>query len=84
MVVKRYIRRGECNRCGWCCLQEDPPCSYLERNNDGTYTCTVYDDEEKRYKRCGIYPSSPPINYIGCGYYFIDIWDDNKKVTTVV
>jgi len=80
MAIKlRYERKGECNRCGWCCLQEDPLCPYLKKENDGIYTCIVYDEKEK-YVRCGMYPSNPPIVHEECGYYFIDTWDDNKIV----
>jgi len=75
----RYIRKGKCKRCGWCCLREDPPYSYLKKEDD-TYTCTVFDDKDERDVRCGLYPGNPPIVYELCGYYFIDTWEDNKIV----
>lgn len=72
-VNRRYTRQGSCIRCGWCCLQEDPPCSYLKYDDEaGHYTCEVFNDPEVRHTRCDLYPDSPPIRYDGCGYYFYD------------
>ena len=69
----RYIRQGKCNRCGWCCEQED--CEHLERGEMAT--CKIYDE---RFERCWRYPEMPPIMHEGCGYYFLDTWEDNKVV----
>ena len=81
MAIKlRYKQGGECNRCGWCCLQEDPLCPYLKKEDDDTYTCTVFDDKDKRYVKCFIYPSGPPLQVDTCGYWFEDTWEDNKII----
>ena len=77
---KRYKREGQCNRCGWCCLQEDPPCPYLKQEEDGKYTCLVFEDPEKRYLRCSLHPCGPPILHEECGYYFLDTWENNKVI----
>jgi len=79
----RYKLGGSCNQCGWCCLQEDPPCPHLVDNEDGTYDCAVYDDED-RPVFCGMYPNGPPIQHKECGYYFIDTLDENKVITNIV
>ena len=71
--VKRYIRKGKCNRCGWCCLQED--CEHLEIGEIAT--CKIYGE---RFERCSLYPEMPPIIHEGCGYCFLDTWEDNKIV----
>ena len=75
----RYVRKGECLRCGWCCLNEDPPCLHLEQLPDGKYNCKIHKSKE-RPLRCKLYPSNPPITHLECGYYFIDKWDNNKIV----
>lgn len=77
--IPRYERRGKCNRCGWCCLQEDPPCPYLKKEIDGRYTCTIFNEKE-RHVRCILYPDGPPIIHKDCGYWFIDTWENNKIV----
>ena len=74
----RYIRKGKCNRCGWCCLQEEPPCPHLIKEGE-KYRCSIYNDKNKPM-RCNLYPGNPPILHEPCGYYFIDIWEDNKIV----
>lgn len=79
----RYIRKGKCNRCGWCCLNEDPPCPYLKKEGD-KYTCTIFNEPKKRFVRCKMYPDAPPILHKECGYWFIDTWEDNKIVTRKV
>lgn len=81
---KRYKRQGECNRCGWCCLQEDPPCPYLKKEEDEKYSCTVFNDPSKRYARCYLYPDGPPIIHEGCSYYFIDTLDNDKIIKRIV
>lgn len=70
----RYERRGQCNRCGWCCLQEDPPCDHLERMKDGRYRCMIYGEKE-RPLRCRLFPEMPPILNDKCGYAFWDRWE---------
>ncbi len=72
----RYTRKGKCNQCGWCCLQED--CEHLEIKN-GLAICLIHDDSG-RPDKCKLWPEMPPIPHEGCGYYFIDLWENNKKV----
>ena len=72
----RYIRKGECKHCGWCCMHED--CPYLEWK-DGKSHCTVHGtDLQPPY--CKSFPDMPPIKNEKCGYYFIDKWDNNKRL----
>lgn len=41
---KKYIRIGECNRCGECCIGWAKPCQYLKyENGKGHYTCLIHD-----------------------------------------
>ena len=72
----RYIRKGHCIRCGWCCLNED--CEHFEFDGK-TATCKIY-DSPNRPIRCILYPDMPPLLHKGCGYYFIDLWEDNKEI----
>jgi TPP-dependent indolepyruvate ferredoxin oxidoreductase alpha subunit len=71
----RYIRQGKCNRCGWCC--EYHGCPDVAYNKDGKAVCTIY---ETRPQRCVVFPEAPPILHKGCGFWFLDTWEDNKKV----
>ena len=80
----RYIRAGSCNQCGWCCLQEDPPCPHLLGDKPGEYKCAVYDKPEERPVFCAMYPSAPPIVHKECGYWFVDTLDDDKIITNKV
>jgi len=75
MIKRRYLRKGQCNRCGWCCKHEN--CEHLEIKN-GIATCLIY--KQKRELKCTIFPDAPPILHEGCGYWFIDTWEDNKIV----
>lgn len=76
----RYIRKGECKRCGWCCLQEDPPCPHLFIDKvTGKSTCKIHKSED-RPEKCKVYPGNPPIVHPECGYYFVDRWDNGRKV----
>jgi hypothetical protein len=70
----RYARQGQCNRCGWCC--EYHGCK-LVRYEDGKAVCSTY---EERPPRCVVFPEAPPILNPKCGYYFLDLWDNNRKV----
>lgn len=76
----RYIRKGNCNRCGWCCKHEN--CKYLEIKN-GIAVCLIHDSPDRPLK-CVIFPSAPPILHKECGYSFIDIWEGNKIVKEIV
>jgi hypothetical protein len=73
----RYVRKGQCNRCGKCCLNED--CDHLEWLENGKANCKIFGKKE-RPLRCGWFPQLPPIIIEGCGYYFIDRWNNNKKL----
>ena len=67
----RYERRGDCNQCGKCCVDEN--CEYFENNK-----CMIFGKSE-RPERCLIYPANPPLNYKECSYYFWDKWE-NKEI----
>jgi len=68
---KRYVRRGECKKCGSCCVNED--CEHFDFP-----LCTIHDKE--RPDKCGWFPQAPPIIFEKCGYYFLDTWEDNRVV----
>lgn len=74
-IKPRYIRKGQCNRCGWCC--EYHGCPHLQYDGGGKAVCPIY---KNRPKRCRVFPEAPPILHEGCGYYFIDTWDNNRIV----
>jgi len=77
----RYSRQGECIRCGWCCMHEGTdggPCEHLKKEGE-IYTCLLFNSPD-RPQKCGLFPSAPPILHKGCGYYFIDRWDGNKRL----
>jgi hypothetical protein len=74
----RYVRGGTCLRCGWCCDHED--CQHLVYNiSTRRATCLIWRKKE-RPLYCGIYPGNPPILHSECGYYFIDRWENNRKI----
>jgi len=75
---QRYKRQGSCKHCGACCLAEDPACKYLLMEN-GKSHCIVFGKPE-RYKRCLLFPENPPIPFEGCGFFFVDRWEGNRKV----
>lgn len=70
----RYIRKGQCNRCGWCCKYHGCKDLIME---DGKAICTIYD---KRPDRCRVFPEAPPILTETCGYWFEDTWENNRVV----
>ena len=70
----RYIRQGECNRCGQCCINED--CEHFVMGEPAT--CLIHDKE--RPPKCEWFPEAPPIIFEKCGYYFLDTWEDNRIV----
>ena len=75
MVKPRYKRQGKCNRCGDCCINED--CEYFEMGNPAT--CLIHDKE--RPLKCVLFPEMPSLKpNKGCGYYFMDTWEDNRRV----
>ncbi|GAI99615.1 unnamed protein product [marine sediment metagenome] len=73
----RYVRRGDCERCGACCLVEE--CEHLSINDEGLATCLIYNDADRPLK-CKLYPANPPLNFETCGYYFIDLWENNREI----
>lgn len=81
-MTKRYIRKGKCNRCGWCCLIEPTPCPYLKGTKEGEYSCSEWGTKKRdiEYPYCKPFPPLPPIKNPKCGYYFIDTWENNKIV----
>jgi len=74
----RYLRKGKCLRCGWCCLQENPPCTHLSFDKKGIATCSIHNGD--RPVRCGLFPEMPPILNPKCGYYFVDRWDSGRRI----
>lgn len=70
----RYIRQGECKRCGKCCLTAD--CKFFEMGEKAT--CKIHDEE--RSVDCELFPEAPPIMFKDCGFYFLDTWKDNRIV----
>lgn len=77
MMKLRYIRKGKCNRCGQCCVNED--CEYLKWEKDRTTTCLIFSEKDRPLK-CKWFPQSPPIIFENCGYYFLDTWENNRVV----
>jgi len=73
-VKRRYERRGKCNRCGWCCIEEE--CDQLAWKDD-IAICKIYKD---RFNHCRWFPQAPPILIEKCGYYFLDTWENNRIV----
>lgn len=67
---------GQCNRCGACCIAEK--CKHL-LVKDGIATCLIF-DSPNRPDYCKMWPNNPPILFKTCGYYFIDTWENNKKL----
>lgn len=63
-VTPKYIRKGKCNRCGFCCLS----CEYLEWNGK-VAMCKIYGEHSQV---CKSFPEAPPILTGKCGYYFIE------------
>jgi hypothetical protein len=49
---------------------------------DSLATCLIH--EEERPLRCSLYPANPPIIHDGCGYYFLDTYEDNKIVKRIL
>lgn len=76
-MLRRYIRKGKCNRCGQCCVNED--CEYLEMGEIAT--CLIHNSPD-RPNKCKWFPEMPPIPraFKDCGFYFLDTWENNKIV----
>jgi len=77
----RYKRKGKCNRCGWCC--EYHGCELVKYKRVGLFrkreiaVCTIHKD---RPQRCVVFPEAPPILHEGCGFSFVDTWENNRPV----
>jgi len=65
---QRYLRKGQCNRCGKCCIEENCECFEIV---DGIGICKIY-DKPNRSEKCKLFPANPPIIFEECGYYFVD------------
>ncbi len=76
----RYERRGSCLRCGKCCIGEG--CEHLIIG-DGATTCAIHKDPS-RPEKCVLFPALPPIVFKGCGFYFLDLWDNGRIVRGMV
>lgn len=80
LPTPRYKRKGKCNNCGACCLHED--CEHLEFL-DGKAICKIHPSiigGELRPPKCPNFPQAPPILFELCGYYFVDLWEDNAVI----
>jgi len=73
-IKLRYIRKGECSRCGQCCIVEK--CEHLAWS-DNIARCKIY---KNRFLRCRLFPEMPPIPFEDCSYYFLDTYEDNRVV----
>lgn len=76
LTTKRYIRKGECARCGDCCQNEN--CEHFEMD-EGIANCKIHNSPD-RPNKCIWFPQAPPIIFKRCGYYFEDTWENNRIV----
>lgn len=72
----RYLRKGNCKRCGFCCLGggKNKPCTDLGWSGEMAI-CKIYGDHPSA---CKSFPDAPPILTDKCGYYFIDQWSNKR------
>jgi len=75
-MKRRYELKGECKRCGACCLNEN--CEHFEMVGN-LANCKIHDDSDRPLK-CKLFPEMPPIMFKTCGFYFVDTWEDNRIV----
>ena len=71
VIASLAQRRGDCNRCGACC-EILFKCPFLQKHEDGSSTCGVY---ENRPEQCRLYPIEPRdlAEVRGtCSFYFIE------------
>ena len=63
-------RQGDCNRCGACCKILFR-CPFLGTNDDGSYTCRIY---ESRFSQCRLFPLHPQdLREVSeCSYTFVE------------
>lgn len=73
---KRYLRRGRCSQCGWCCKREG--CKDLVFV-DSKYFCGLFHSKD-RPLRCKLFPEDPPVLNPSCGYFWLDLWNGEKLV----
>jgi hypothetical protein len=73
----RYVRAGQCIRCGSCCELED--CPHFDHGDGVSTTCKIHDRPDFPEK-CRLYPDNPPTIFKKCGFYFVDTLDDNRKL----
>ena len=74
--VGRYVRKGRCRRCGFCCLggKKNEPCEHLAWQGT-TAVCCIYG---RHPWGCGVFPEAPPILSEACGYWFVDTWTKRR------
>lgn len=75
IAAPRYERRGECQRCGACCLDER--CEHFAREDDSHTglqrgVCLVHD---RKPEKCRAFPANPPLVFKTCTYWFWDRWE---------
>lgn len=75
MQGPRYIRHGECARCGWCCEREE--CGYFKREG-GFATCGRHGNGQP--EKCVLYPEVPPLVSRRCGFWFVDTFEENRVI----
>jgi len=74
---KRYKREGFCSQCGDCCIPED--CEHLTYDKTNKAWCKIFGKPE-RPNKCKWFPQAPPIIFPRCTFYFLDTWENNRKV----
>lgn len=63
----KYLRFGECKRCGFCCMNKK--CEHFKWEN-GAAVCGL---NGSMPQECREYPAVPPILTENCGYRFVDV-----------
>jgi len=72
----RYVRTGECARCGLCCANED--CEHFTAATETELAiCAIFGDPDRPLK-CTDWPPSPPIVIEDCEYGFTDTLEDRE------
>ena len=76
--ISRFIRKGKCLQCGWCCSHEN--CEhFIPATENEKAICRIHDQE--RPFKCTDFPMFPPIKHEQCGFRFFDIL--NNKILDV-
>ena len=68
----RYELRGECKRCGACCVQEECE-QFSPAKGRKKASCLIH--EKGKPEKCLLFPELPPIAFPRCGFYFYDKWE---------